>query len=272
MKKLCLSLLFVLSQVSNAGTVKFQGGDQYSRQKQDIDEIKALPEFTRNTIFRTGKVLNEDKRSVGTASFLYATEEEYIFLTNYHVLGSQRECDKAELLMLNQEYKKRVLKCDRVIKVGSYKTGSDHVVFTIKKSEKSSFISKLDEIKEFVNDTRVGDELSIVGFGGGRFSNRRFDIGLSDDSDCVVLWGTSEIEFNDKNMHSVFFTACDIRSGDSGSAVFNKRTGSLVGLLFASSRPKDPLTSKEIRENLGSRYERFFSHASYVIDIESIKF
>ena len=269
MKKICLAII-VLLQISHARSVRFQGGDVYSREKLKIDELKELSEFTQSTIFRTGKVVNEAVRSVGTSSFLYATEDEYVFLTNYHVMKSQRECDKSKVVMLNQSYERKTLSCHRVIAVGDYKSGSDHLVFTIKKTESSTFISNLVEIRNFVNDTRIGDELSIVGFGGGRISKRKFDIGLSDDSDCVVLWGTSQIGFNKKEMNSVFFTGCDIRSGDSGSAVFNKRTGSLVGLLFAAANIKDPLTSDEIKRNLGSPYPRFYSHASYVIDIESL--
>ena len=271
MKKICLIILIGFSFNNFAKRVKYQGGDAFTRDRVSVDEIKRMSHFTQSTIFRTAKILNHETRSVGTGFYLYQTAEEYVFLTNYHVLGSSRECRDTKLLMLTSSYQKARLRCHKIVRVGDYDVGSDYTVFTVSKSNSSSFLDELKEIRTFSNDARVGDELSIVGFGGAKLRSSRFDIGVSNDSDCVLLWRDAQIVFNRKyDMNSIFFTGCDIRSGDSGSAVFNRRTGSLVGLLFAASYADGKLSSREIKKNLGSPYQKFFSHSSLAIDIESI--
>ena len=101
MKKICLAII-VLLQISHARSVRFQGGDVYSRKRQSIQDVKQLSEFTQSTIFRAGKVVNELARAVGTSSYLYASHDEYFFLTNFHVMQSQSECDKAKIVMIDQ--------------------------------------------------------------------------------------------------------------------------------------------------------------------------
>lgn len=271
MKTTYLTLLFsIILPFVHASSHKYKGGDEYTRRKLDSDEIEMSSGLLRRSILRTVKIVNTVARSVGTGFYLYETPDSYVFLTNYHVLGNSTECQNAKLLMLDSNFDKKRLRCDKVLEIGDYSTGSDHFIFSMSKGKRTEFLAELDQITHFENDAHVGDELSIVGFGGAKTNDRRFDIGVSEDQDCVLLDIGKDVSFNNLLMPSILFTACDIRSGDSGSAVFNKRTGSLVGLLFATSKHKDGVTRAEIKDNLGRYYQRFHTHSSYAIDIESI--
>ena len=253
---------------------RYIGGDEWSKLNITKNLFNNSDAIIQDLILRTAKLSNRSKKTVGTAFLIDETESYYIFLTNYHVMGRSRQCKNSKLLMIDQFMNKHVLKCSKSLKVGSIKSGSDYHYFSVQKNSKSSFLSHLQPMKIITSDPTPGDKLAMVGFGEGSFSTSTYDGKLISDNDCVYLHGNSRISLNGEIVKDVFFHACDNVQGDSGSAVINRDTGELVGLYFGSVyySPKNPLTSQEIHQNLGSVYSDFLRNSAFAIDIRKIKY
>ncbi|OIQ17521.1 MAG: hypothetical protein BM556_12015 [Bacteriovorax sp. MedPE-SWde] len=117
-----------------------------------------------------------------------------------------------------------------------------------------------------------GDKLILVGFGNGRASTTKYDVYVSNDDDCVYLSGNKNVKIGKDITKNTFFIGCDTVQGDSGSAVINRVTGELIGLYFGMANPdmKNPLTSEEIYQNLGTDFLEFETNSSWAIDIRTI--
>ncbi|MFG1498622.1 trypsin-like peptidase domain-containing protein [Halobacteriovorax sp. XZX-3] len=273
MGKIKIILILTLILLSNLTMAKrYVGGDEWSRPRVTKKLFQTLDTNTKSLVLRTAKVVNKIKRKIGTA-FLYQEElEHYIFLTNYHVISGEKECSESSLLLINEGHNKIVAKCDGVISIGTIKSGSDYLYFRIKKSEKLNFLSKLPSLNTKFSNPVAGDPLVTVGFGGGKADLRRYDAKIAQDTDCIYLTGNMDIRFNKDKVRDVFFTACDAQSGDSGSAIMNRDTGEIIGLFFgvADQNRKNPLSTQEIWNNLGSDYLEFYTNSSMSIDLRAI--
>ncbi|WP_412473455.1 S1 family peptidase [Halobacteriovorax sp. YZS-1-1] len=266
-------LLTLLTFALSTNAKRYIGGDQWNRPRINKSFFIKQDKFIKELILRTVKVVNTKKRKVGTAFFYKENADHYIFLTNYHVISGNRECRDSKLLLINSEFNKRYASCDGVIQEGTIKSGSDYIYFKVNKEERLNFLSQISEVRTDFSDPVIGDRLVSVGFGAGKANLRRYDAKISMDRDCLYLNGNIDITFNKDKVRDVFFTACDAQSGDSGSAVMNLETGDIIGLFFAVADQKrsNPLTSKEIQDNLGTDYMEFYTNASMSIDLRKIK-
>ncbi|MFG1494554.1 serine protease [Halobacteriovorax sp. ZH4_bin.1] len=252
---------------------RYIGGDEWNRQKLTQEVFLSQKATIQELILRTVKVVNERQKKVGTA-FLYKQDEtSYTFLTNYHVISGQRECHDSKILIINEEFKKFRGKCERTLDSGSIKSGSDYTYFTVKKTNRISFLESISDIKLNYPTPKAGDRLVSVGFGAGKANLRRYDASIIQDKDCVYLTGNIDLIFNKDKVRDVFFTACDAQSGDSGSAIMNSDTGDIIGLFFgvADQTKNNPLSSSEVWDNLGTDFMEFYTNSSMSIDLKTIQ-
>jgi hypothetical protein len=272
MKQLLTIFIITASFNSFSKAVKYKGGDSWTKYKVNKEKYLTESFSIQDTVLRTAKVLNHRKSSVGTSFLIKETDNYFVFLTNYHVLSNQKECNKTELLIKDSGFKSHTLDCSQILQKGSIASGSDYTYFSVKKTNSNSFLSQLSELKVINANPPLGTELAIVGFAGGKFSKRVYDISISQDDDCVFLLGNRNISLSGKLVRDTIFTGCDIAQGDSGSAILNRFSGELVGLFFGSAvqSRKNSLSSREIHKNIGTAYSKFVTHSSYGIDIRTI--
>jgi hypothetical protein len=71
-----------------------------------------------------------------------------------------------------------------------------------------------------------------------------------------------------------FANGCDVSHGDSGSAMFNRNTGEIVGLIWTGRIPKDASVQKSdyLREILDENNSKeIWQQLSYAVPAEKIK-
>ncbi len=251
---------------------RYIGGDEWTKPRITKSIFENQNSIVTDLILRTAKIVHNRTHKVGTAFLFKETSESYIFLTNYHVLKGSRECRNARILLVDENFKRHTLKCHKIIKEGKISDGTDYTYFSIKKESKSDFLMKLGSLPLAKEKPIAGDRLVTVGFGNSKATTRKYDASLGYDDDCLYLLGNKNILLKGELVKDVFFTGCDVISGDSGSAIVNRDTGELVGLLFGAAEQKrsNPLSTSEINEFLGTSYLDFMTNSSLAIDIRSI--
>ena len=265
--KLLLALFFSLSTFAST----FQGGDLFSRYKiKDKKHFDKQIPAVKEMILRTGKYLNKNSKAIGTVFYLKQTDREYIFVTNGHVFNDVNKCPVNRILMVDSRFEKRLIKCSKIKSIKRNKNSGDHIVFSVEKSERNSFLSQMNDLEVISSDPLPGTKLLFVGFGGSRARSRAFDIGVSKDSDCVYLSKVENKKILDTD--NVFSTGCDSVSGDSGSAIINQNTGELVGVLFSHSKQGRNLKprSSSIIKTYTDYAIKIDSNSTFGIDIRSI--
>lgn len=269
--KILYTIIFIFSYQSFSKVHKYRGGDKYSKTKVKRSLFLKSSPIVKDIIQRTGKVV-VGRKHIGTAFLYKEREDDYVFLTNYHVMKSRNQCRDSKILIKTPEFGSKILICSGIIKVGKISKNTDYMYFSVSKNRDNLFLSKLKPLKLIDQDPLPGDKLIVAGFGAGKVSSSVYDLKITMDNDCVYFVGNRTIVMNGKDVEDVMFHGCDTASGDSGSAIINRDTGELVGLLFgsASQKKQKPLSSEEIEMNLGTPYRKFMTNGSFAIDIREI--
>ncbi|EQC47348.1 trypsin [Bacteriovorax sp. Seq25_V] len=249
-------------------------GDARERFDVNIKKLSLMSDIEKKIILATLKVNNKKSNSIGTAIVLKKEGQNFYFITNNHVIKNQDECDKVILTALDRDYSRTNLKCDKIIETKAKSDNLDYTIFTIKNSDKVSEIFS-DRIVEIADKDPAPGELFITaGFGSKSFNERKFDISLSNDSDCKMLAGPIDLTIQDYKMNNTIALGCDVSSGDSGSGVFSRQTGKLVAIFFGAakiSRKNKELTSAEIEQNIGdNNYVRNWSASSWATQLTNL--
>lgn len=182
--------------------------------------------------------------SGGATAFVIGEKNGEIRLaTNHHVIGNASGCRSARISFPLLNIKN--LSCDKII--GTW-TDLDLTVFTVKGFTAAQRQDLLRVATDFSYTTpvRKGQNLMTIGFGtAGNPGQQNMMAEL--DSDCKVYSKDNESRYiadpDEVNPGPyktwAFSMGCDVSHGDSGSAMFDRQTGAVVGLLFTGKIPKD---------------------------------
>jgi hypothetical protein len=167
-----------------------------------------------------------------------------LFATNHHVIEDQGSCDGAKITfeMLDlPEYQ-----CDEVVTTS---TDLDLTIFTVKGIADSERAAVLAVAKSFTTQPpKKGAGIVTVGYGvAGNPGQRSLMIGM--DADCKVYSPDGETRYMaDPDTYNpgpyktwMFATGCDVSHGDSGSAMVDRTTGEVVGIISTGKIPKNPV-------------------------------
>lgn len=126
---------------------------------------------------------------------------------------------------------------------------------------------------------RFDEPLLTMGFGSAGNPERRMTANW--DSDCRVLSGDDEFVFLRDPDHPSpqsysawsFATGCDASYGDSGSAVVDRSTGEVLGLLWTGALPKrrEVQDSHKVREWQDRRGLEVWREFNYVVAVPKIR-
>ncbi len=195
--------------------------------------------------------------SGGATAFALREKDGAVWLaTNHHVIGNKAACSKATIKFPHLGISG--LKCQKII--GTWKD-IDLTVFEIAPTSEANKALILSVAKNFAFDQSIvkGTKMFTAGFGVAGNSLQRNMMGSQDD-DCKVFSADDEFRFM-KDPDEVnpgpdlvwgFATGCDISHGDSGSAVLNRETGELMGIIFTGKIPK--VASVQSRDWLDDAY------------------
>ncbi len=209
-----------------------------------------------------------------TAFVLGEKDGAVLFATNHHVIENQASCSAARLSFEFLGLKR--LACDAVIDTN---TDLDLTIFTIKDLSEDAKTKLLAVAKSFATLSPVkGTNLLTIGYGVAGNSGGRLMAGQ--DEDCKTFSPDGETrfmadpdEFNPGPYKSwMFASGCDVSHGDSGSAVVDRSTGNVVGILTTGKIPKNPKVREAayLKSIFDEASEDVWKELSYVVPASKI--
>lgn len=229
-----------LSKKSNKSkeTDKYQIGNEWGKKLVTQESLKNESVAFQKTALRTAKF--GSFLGSGTAFYLGKFNGQHIMASNYHVITSADDCKngRAEFTMIN-----KIFKCEKFL--GSW-SDVDFALVTIKVSkEDEASLEGLGQNMAWDSKLEKGQKLLTIGHGFANNSSQK--LVANQDEDCIVYSKTDDVRFmadpDDVNPgdYSVwsFANGCDVSHGDSGSAMVDRLTGEMVGIIWTGRIPKD---------------------------------
>lgn len=248
---------------------KYQLGDEWGKKAVTQDTLASAGPVFQRAARATAKV------GGATGFYLGTFNGKHIVATNHHVIPRAPGCQgrKAKFPLL----KKKEFGCVTVL--GSW-SDIDLALFEIAVSspEDAQMLSEVAGSFDFQNDVRTGQALLTIGFGVA--SNPFQQMVANQDADCKVFSKDAEYRHMadpDKvnpgtyNAWS-FANGCDVSHGDSGSAMVDRLTGKVVGIIWTGRVPKNSQvqTSANLDALLQSQSEIIWEELSYAVPAKKI--
>lgn len=251
---------------------EYQIGDEWGKKIVTQDSLQNESEVFKKSALRTAKFGNFS--GSGTAFYIGKFNGKHVIASNYHVIEDASSCrgSRAEFTMLKKSFK-----CKEFI--GSW-SDVDFALATIDVApEDEAVLEGIGQNLAFEVELYPGQELLTIGHGyANNYSQRMV---ANQDSDCIVFSQGDDVRYladpDDKNPadYSVwsFANGCDISHGDSGSAMVDRNTGDIVGIIWTGRIPKNPKVqnSAYLRQMLETNSEEIWQELSYAAPSFAIK-
>ena len=247
----------------------YQIGSEWGKLPVPPDSLK-----DRTPVFRRA-ALATARFGGGTAFYLGVIDGQPLMATNHHVLPTAAGCAKrpADFPIFGKNFP-----CLKWI--GAW-TDIDLALFTIevKSTADLDLLAGVAANFKFNAEFRPGQELLTIGFGVA--GNPKRELMANADADCKVFSAAGEFRFMaDPDSISPsptrtwsFANGCDVSHGDSGSAMVDRQTGSVLGIIWTGRIPKDPAIqdSKLLDQILSAQDERLWTELSYAVPAPKIR-
>jgi hypothetical protein len=210
----------------------------------------------------------------GTGFYLGKFAGKHVIATNHHVCPTERDClgDQADFRLLKKRYK--------ISKFYITLPNVDLSLLAIDiPAADEKLMSTVARNFAFNKDIQKGMDLITIGFGvGGNPSN---NIMGNNDSDCKVFSQTGEYklladpdELNPADYKAWSFShGCDVSHGDSGSAMVDRATSDVVGIVWTGKIPKAPIAqdSAALTEMLKTSSPLIWKELAFAVPAVKIK-
>lgn len=255
---------------SGADTDAYRIGDEWGKVPVTEDALARESAVFRRTAKATAEY------ALGTAFYLGKFNGRHIMATNYHVQRSPRCQGSARFRWLDRSFRCRTV-------YGSWKEIDLALFSIVVPAEDEATLAGLG--KNFAYDAGIypGQALLTIGFGkAGNFPEQgtlRAHMMAGQDRDCKVFSGVDEFRFladpdNGVNYSAwSFASGCDVSSGDSGSAVVDRGTGELLGVIWNTKNPKPESirSSAYLDRLLAERGPEIWSMLTYAVPAAKIR-
>lgn len=220
--------------------------------------------------------LSTAKLGGGTAFYLGKFAGRFIIATNHHVCPTETSCMNrvANFVMHGRQFKvARFLgtwsAVDLTLLEISVLEASDEVL--LNESAPGNFA--------FDKDIFQGQKLLTIGFGVA--DNPKRAMVANEDDDCLVFSDLNEFRFmadpdalNPGTYKAWSFSnGCDVSHGDSGSAMVDRISGNIVGLIWTGKIPKESRVqdSDYLKKLLKASNEDVWTELSYAVPALKIR-
>jgi hypothetical protein len=207
----------------------------------------------------------------GTGFYLGKFDGAHVFATNHHVCSMGAVClgNPIVFTLLNKTYSLNQW-------IGTFKD-IDLTLMTFKiPPEDESLFASLASNFAFNRPLQRGLKLLTIGYGiAGNPTRYPRSLMAAAGSDCVVMSKSNEYRSlpDPDTVNPLpepvwsFASACDVSHGDSGSAMIDRETGEIVGILWTGTTPKDPnvQSSALIQRLLRHPNETTWTQLSYAV-------
>lgn len=218
----------------NDDTSTYQIGSEWGKKVVTRDQLQSANAAFNRAAMATAKI------GGGTGFYLGKFNGLHVVATNHHVCSVGAAClgTNASFAVINKAYKLDLW-------LGTF-NDIDLTLMTITvPAADEALLAPLAANFQFNKDVTVGQKLLTIGFGVANNPGRQ--LMANQDSDCVVLSRTGEYRSmrdpDDLNPgpDSVwsFANGCDVSHGDSGSAMVDRQTGEVMGIIWTGRIPKN---------------------------------
>ena len=219
--------------------LRYQIGDEWGKKPVTAESLnRETPAFQRAARATA-------KMGGGTAFYLGKFHGHHVMATNHHVLPAASSCLGNAAVF---PYLKRTSSRFNCIRFFGEWSDVDLALFEIevKDAESEEALSKVAKNFAFHTSFTQGRELLTIGFGIA--DNAQRVMVANQDSDCVIFSQNDEFrfmadpdEFNPADYKAwSFANGCDVSHGDSGSAMVDRNTSEVLGLIWTGRIPKSP--------------------------------
>lgn len=175
-----------------------------------------------------------------TSFYLGKFGGEHVMATNHHVLSSDAGCRGRTVHFSLRDSK---YSCKAMI--GSW-SDVDLALFTLEADPKADQ-DLSPYAKNFDFNSVIFENTSLLTAGFGIAGNRNRKMMVNENSDCRVISGRDEFRYmaDPDQLNPAeyktwsFATGCSVSHGDSGSAIVNRTSGAVLGLLWTGAIPKE---------------------------------
>lgn len=256
-------------------------GDEWGKipvtQEQLEDESSAFSRAARRTASFGG----------GTSFYLGKFNNEHVMATNHHVMETAPECKSKSAKFTKLGI---TAACDKFL--GTW-TSVDLTLFTLKglSDADAKALGEVAENFDYAAELTNGQTLITIGFGIA--DNPLREMVGNQDSDCVVHSADKAVDGDEfvtqKNSFRFmndpdelnpgpykawsFANGCDVSHGDSGSAMVDRSSGRVVGIIWTARIPKNPKVQKSdfLRQLLKNPTIDIWKELSYAVPAPKIK-
>lgn len=203
----------------------------------------------------------------GTGFYIGKFNGFHMVATNHHVLPTPNTCGN---LRVQFPVIRKQFGCQKYFGTWS---DIDLSLIAIKVTEQDeALMAKVARNFDFKNNLTQGQLLMTIGFGIAGNEDGR-NIMINYDDDCKVFSATNDYRYiadpdninpGDYKVWS-FANGCDISHGDSGSAMVDRKTGNVVGVIWTGAFPKTPESqnSKMLAQMLKTNSGAIWTSLSY---------
>ncbi len=249
-----------------SGTDSYRLGDEWGKKAvTQADLANATPAFRR-------AALATANLGGGTSFYLGKFNGAHVMATNHHVMPSdscRSRTARFRLLGVNAA-------CESFL--GTWPE-IDLTLFTVR-------LNASDEVKlapvagnfRLHNDVSAGQKLLTIGFGTA--GNPTGALMANQDSDCYVFSETGEYrqmadpdQFNPGSYRAWSFAlGCDCSHGDSGSAIVDRESGQVVGIIWTGRIPKarEMQSSANLSKLFEEKQEAVWNQLTYAVPAKKI--
>lgn len=212
--------------------------------------------------------------STGTGFVVGENNGQVMLATNHHVIEDQKFCDETKVAFEILNIKR--VRCDKVIVTN---TELDLTIFTIKglsPEAKDKLLATALPLTKV--GPQKGQNLLTLGYGFAGNDNGKLMVDQGDD--CKTYSKDDEMRYMaDPDVVNpgpyktwLFAAGCDVSHGDSGSAVVDRNTGEVVGILSTGKIPKIArVRSAEFLQKIfNGSTEEVWSELTYVVPFSKI--
>lgn len=274
-KALFLSIVSLVLNITFSLTVyagdeeTYRTGDEWGKKPVLTEELSSKSLAFQRAALATASI------GGGTSFYLGQFNGYHVMATNHHVCPYDIKClgkvVKFPLLSLNF----------KVIKFFGTWTDIDLALFAIEVNTKQeeNMITSVAANFSFNGHLHQGQELLTIGFGKGGNPNRQ--LMANEDSDCRILSGYDEFKFlpdpdelNPGDYKAwTFIHGCDVSHGDSGSAMVDRKTGHVLGIVWTGRIPKSAIaqSSQGINDLVKNNDPALWKELNYAVPASKMK-
>ena len=262
------SLIEAIEADKLRSTNEYRIGDEWGKKevtRQDMAKIPALDRAAHATA-RVG----------GATGFVLGKfGNEWVLATNYHVCPEAWDCEGSRVTFTLGNIRVYIKKFLR-----SY-TAIDLALLTLDiqpGSEEEAYLQKYAKNFAFTEGFSAGEELVTVGYGSA--GNPMQSLVGNWDYDCKIFSQSGDMRFmNDPDAFNPgsytvwsIATGCDVSHGDSGSAMVNRQTGAVKGIIWTGKFPKieNIQSSAYLDELLKTNTEEVWTELNYMVPAQQI--